>query len=243
MKFGSLLVVLLLLVPGIRPAVAESTGGEALADSDPVVATISGIDIPASEFRLVMHRQMPSVVDYFHREHGLEDRPGYWADTGKSDSPIALLREKTLDELRRMKTQLVWAAKLGIPAEPSFAKLSGQLRKENERRGSATPPQSVIYGPRQYSLAVYYDIQFSETAYQLRQKLAQDVEVSEEKVRQTYEARKSRLGNTSYEEARSAIEKELALGLVEDRIREAVDTSTVQTDDPSLAAVQPRSQP
>lgn len=229
------LAAILLLLPGGRLAAA----GVGTADSDPIVATVSGIDVPASEFRLVMHRQVPSVVSHFQRE----DSPGYWADTGEPDSPLALLREKTLGELKRMKTQLVWAEKLGIPAEPSFAKLRDQLAKENKRRATAAPPQEIIYGPRQYSLEVYYDIQFSEAAYQLRQKLAEEAEVSEETIRQAYEARKPEFGNVSFDEARAAIEKNLALDIAEDRIREAVAASPIQTNEQSLAAIQPRSEP
>ena len=234
MKFAiePFLAAILLLLPAGRLAAAGD-------GTDPVVATIGGVDIPASEFRLVMHRQMPSVVDHFQREDG----PGYWADTGEPDTPIAMLREKTLGELRRMKTQLVWAAKLGIPAEPSFVKLREQLGRENARRATAAPPRNIIYGPRQYGLEVYYDIQFSESAHRLREKLAKEAEVPEEKIREAYEVRKSEFGNASFEEARSTIEKDLALGIAEDRIREAVAATMVQTNEEILAAVQPRAEP
>ncbi len=243
MKLGAVLAAFLLLSAGHRLAAAADAGGAGPVNPDPIVATVSGIEIPASEFKLIMHRQMPSVVDYFFREYALEDRAGYWADTGDPNSPIVLLREKTLSELRRIKTQLVWAAKLGLPAEPSFPKLREQLSKENARRAAAVPPQTVIYGPKQYALDVYYDIQFSESAYQLRQKLAEEAEISEEKIRQAYEARKSEFAEVSFEQARTTLENELALDIAEDRIRGAVAASAVQTNDRALAAVKPRSEP
>lgn len=233
------LAALLLLSAGDRLTAAADGGGPGPVDSDPIVATVSGIDIPASEFKLIMHRQMPSVIAHFQRE----DHAGYWADTGEPDTPIVLLREKALSELKRIKTQLVWAAKLGLPAEPSFAKLKEQLQKENERRAAAVPPQTIIYGPKQYGLNVFYDIQFSETAYQLRQKLAKEAEVPDEQIRRAYEARKSEFPDLSFDQARNALREEIALGLADDRIRQAVDAAPVQRNEKNLTAVQPRSQP
>ena len=233
------LAALLLLSLCARLAAAEDGGAAGPVDADPIVATVSGIDIPASEFKLIMHRQMAFVIDHFQREDG----PGYWADTGEPDTPIVLLREKSLNELKRIKTQLVWAAKLGIPAEPSFAKLKEQLKKENERRAAAVPPQTIIYGPKQYGLKVFYELQFSESAYQLREKLAQEANVSEEKIRQAFEARKSEFADLSFEQVRAALEKEIALGIADDRIREAVAAATVQTNREAIAAVRPRSEP
>lgn len=219
--------------------------GEGLAETAPIVATVDGVAVSASEYKLIMQREMSAVFARFKLEQSKEDHPGYWADTGKNDTPVAALREATLRTLARIKTELAMAKERDIPVEISFAVLRKELDRENARRAAAIASGAAIYGPRIYSLPVYYDIRFNETAYQLRQTMAREAapEIPEATLREAYEARKPILGEMTYDEAKSHLQNTLALELAETRINAAVRSARVETNAKILSTIPARSEP
>ena len=121
---------------------AASTFGQARGEDqtamftmDPsVVASINGEPVTTDEYKLVMQRSTAKVFAWFREHRNLEDHPGYWSDSNEGETPIAMLRQVTLQELAGIKVCQTLAREKGLLPDSSYQSFEIEFRKENERR-------------------------------------------------------------------------------------------------------------
>ena len=157
----------LILVLALRIAADADTAPPPKAEA-PIVMTINGEPVSTAEYLLVMERQKASIYFLFKEQHNLDDYPGFWSAATGADSPLARLRQATLDELIRIKVNQGLGREKGLIKDASYTAFQADWNRENASRNKALATGQVIYGPRQFREATYYYKRLDDLVYELK---------------------------------------------------------------------------
>jgi hypothetical protein len=184
------------------------------------------------------------VYNHFKTARKVEDHLGYWNESGP-DSPTALLRQLTRNELTRIKSIQALARKEGLVSETSFAKFRENLARENERRARALAAKEPIYGPSRYRETAFYYVQVGDLVYKLKQHLAQEAagEVTDARIREFYEANRGLLEDKPLAELRERIVYALKSRAADQVCEQAIQAAKVELDEGAIAKFLPRHDP
>jgi len=219
--------------------------GPQVEAGDQIVATINDEPVSASEYRLVMRRQVALVYSYFKEHQNLDDHLGYWSESSGPTGPLAKLREMTREELTRIKVYQGLAKEEKILTDATFAAFRTEFEQENARRNEARRAKQAIYGPVQYDMASYYYIRFCDLAYKLKQALAKELasKVTEAEIKNYYQANKASLGDKSLEEMRPGILTALSNLEAERKLEALCKSAKMNVHEDLLKSIVPRSDP
>jgi hypothetical protein len=243
-----LIKITALLVAGALLSFVEpiAVGAEIAALSeDPIVLTIDGEPVSAREYSLVMRRQVAQVYDYFKQKYDLDDHSGYWRTSGLAETPLAKVREMTLEELTRIKVQQGLAKARGLIKDSAFSGFESDLKRENARRSKAIAGKEVIYGPKQYPDAVYYSIRMGEISYALQKAVCKERGhiISDQAVEAYYQENKESMGDKPLDEIRERIRDHLEKLDFASLMKEAFASAKVEVQEAEVARLVPRVDP
>lgn len=157
-----------------------------IEDNDTVL-TINGESVSKAEYLFVMSGLRPNVFSYFSRKYGTEESANFWTSSFNGEVPAEILRQKTIDLLRRIKTEQILMKKHGITDDITFSGFLEDLKTENERRRLALAKNLPVYGPVQYEDKIYYDYLHSERIEKLKRILfTSEITISEEEINNYY---------------------------------------------------------
>ncbi len=244
-------MVLLMLWAGIMMMLMAGGKANTTSDMPPVdagdqiVATINDEPVSASEYRLVMRRQVALVYGYFKEHQNLDDHLGYWSESSGPTGPLAKLREMTREELTRIKVYQGLAKEEKLLTDATFASFRTEFERENARRNEAKRAQQAIYGPAQYDMASYYYIRFCDLAYQLKQALAKELasKVTEAEIKKYYKANKASFGDKSPAELRPGILTALSNLEAERKLAALCKSAKMNAHEDLLKSIVPRADP
>ncbi|WP_438449200.1 peptidyl-prolyl cis-trans isomerase [Gorillibacterium sp. sgz5001074] len=163
------------------------------AISPPPIAVVDGEKVDAKEVQLLANAQRAKVYTYFMQRYGLEDSLDFWQTEVGGEKPIQKLKGLTLERLKEIKVQQLWARQEGLIEDIGYESFLQRLHDENESRKKALQEHRVIYGPQQYNADTYYEYVFSNLIIQLKQRLADSAyKPDEEQIHRYYEENKTR---------------------------------------------------
>ncbi|MDQ0877376.1 hypothetical protein QFZ77_006035 [Paenibacillus sp. V4I3] len=185
--FAVLLPLLAVVLLSVSLIVFQSNkySGEA------TVFTVNGEPVSKDEFLNVMPGLRANVFSYFVQKYGVTDSAKFWTTTFQGEIPIEVLKQKTLDKLKRIKTEQIVMKSNGIASDISYSGFLDNLKAENERRKKAVEKKQVIYGPQQFDATGYYDILHGNRMEELKNKLAdKELSSNEEEIKNAYDENK-----------------------------------------------------
>lgn len=151
------------------------------------VAIINGETISIKEFELIMKKQAADTSIYFMKKYGVSiQNKDFWNTDYSGEVPLKVLKEKSLDEIGKIKVQQLFAREKGITKSINYEDIINDMVKENKMRILAKKEGKVIFGPVQYSEEMYYDYAFSNMVLKLKENLSQKELVSTENVLKEY---------------------------------------------------------
>lgn len=164
-----------------------------------IVAYVNGEPVIVREFIQQAQNERSQVIRLFRIKYDCEYDNDFWNRSFDGTTPSDLLKEKTMDTMVQIKVQQILAKNYGINSNISYTEFLKALEQENLRRINAKRNGEVIYGPVQYSEAVYYNYLFSNMVIQLKYLLSEQVFMISDDVLQTeYEQVKDTLCMKGY---------------------------------------------
>lgn len=157
-----------------------------LEDNDTVL-TINGEPVSMDEFLNIRSGLRANTYSYFSQKYGARDSINFWTTSFNGEVPADILRQNTIDELKRIKTEQILMKIHGIIDDISYSGFLKELNKENGRRKMAVMKNKPIYGPLQYDAKRFYVYLQSERIDKLKQMLSgKELLISEEEIRIYY---------------------------------------------------------
>lgn len=178
-----LLAAAIVLISSVSLMIRSSYAGS--NDSD-IVAHIDGEPITVREYAQALLRNRAEVYAYFKEVHGIDDHPAFWTSEYGGEAPLHQLKAEALKDVVRVKVQQIWAREKGVVQDISYESFLKNLAAENARRRDALKHNQVIYGPKQYDEASYFDMVLDNMTTELKKQLHNEMTVSEEAVKGYY---------------------------------------------------------
>ncbi|MDQ0897816.1 peptidylprolyl isomerase [Paenibacillus sp. V4I7] len=155
------------------------------------VFTVNGEPVSKDEFMNVMSGLRANVFSYFVQKYGVTDSAKFWATSFQGEIPIEVLKQKTLDKMKRIKTEQIVMKSNGIASDISYSGFLDKLKAENERRKKAVENKQAIYGPQQFDATGYYEVLHGNRMEELKNKLAdKELLSSDEEIKNAYDENK-----------------------------------------------------
>lgn len=166
--------LLLLLVSGCATAPTSQVGpaAQGAPGTAQVVAEIGGEPVSAAEFTARMAEHRVAVTTYFYERHRADpNQPGFWAAGFGGETPRAMLRQRTMDTLVRIKVQQLMAREAGLVSDIGYDAFLRRLAEENRARRDRIDRRQPVYGPQQHTEKSYFSEEFDRMVLDLRQSL------------------------------------------------------------------------
>jgi hypothetical protein len=161
-----------------------------LTDDD-TVFTVNGEPVSIAEFLHVRSGLRAATYSYFSQKYGARDSINFWITSLNGEVPAEILKQNTIDELKRIKSEQILMKINGITDDISYSGFLKDLDTENSRRKMEVMKKEPIYGPMQYDEKRFYEYLQSERIGKLKQILSGNVLlISEEEIRLNYNENK-----------------------------------------------------
>jgi hypothetical protein len=181
-------------------------------DGNTPVAWVNGDVIVRAEFEEEMLLQRGTVAADFVQRHGPVNGGDFWHTLRDGETASDMLKRATLDAMVRVTVQRALMRENGIAVPKDYDAFLASWKAENKRRAEVLAAGGIIYGPRQYTLAVWRDYWFSNSVIELKRRLAQNrLVIPELEMRARYTALKAAgqpMGQ-SFEDARIIVQAHL----------------------------------
>ncbi|MGG1516283.1 peptidyl-prolyl cis-trans isomerase [Paenibacillus oryzisoli] len=183
--FGLPLLLLICIMAGIGTY-------DKLKNPQDVVVLINGEPVTVAEFNLLLKDNLAYTYAYFKDKYGIDDNQDFWESTYSGENPLSVVKEKTLESLKKIKVQQRLAKEKGVIDEISYSSFLTKWKEENSRRQAAVKSNKVIYGPVQYAEKDYYHYVLSNMITELKATLQSQKEIltSDDVLKRYYEENK-----------------------------------------------------
>lgn len=128
-----------------------------LEEKEKIVGSVNGEPITLEEYIFFAQKNKYKVISKFRNDYNLDYHANFWQDNSNGKTPGEVLKEMTIETIVTSKIQYLLAKQYGIIKDISFQSIKQHLELENKQRSNASKQNSVIYGPKQYSLESYYE--------------------------------------------------------------------------------------
>ncbi|MGV9771665.1 hypothetical protein [Streptosporangium sp. NPDC003464] len=172
-----------------------------------VVTEVAGEQVVGAEVLRAADVLRAEVIAEFTGA-GVPAGPGFWDRPRAGATARDRLRERALAAAVRDKTRRIWAREAGLVAEVSEAAFQRALALENGRREAARRAGRPLPGVPEYDEYTYAQVSAAELDHALSERLAGELELSEERLRAHY-GKLARPGAPSYADARDNVRRSL----------------------------------
>jgi hypothetical protein len=185
-----LVIFVLLLIALFMKSKTES--------SNEVLGNVNGEPITIAEFRMRLNLNRAYTFEYFKTKYGVDDNKQFWTTSYGGENPSNIIKQKTLNELVRIKIEQIAAKEKGIVKAIDYTSFLNALQKENDRRKIAVQKREVIFGPTRYDEQGYYEYLHSNMVIALKGKLAEtDLATDDTKLQDYYTNNRNQLFKNS----------------------------------------------
>lgn len=197
---------------------------------DEIVLSVNGEPVTKNEYLFFLSGLRANVFSYFSNKYGVEESPTFWSSDFEGEVPEEVLKQKTIELLKRIKIEQVLMREHGIADDISFSGFLMELENENKRRELALAKRQPVYGPVRFEEKVYFDYLHSERVGKLKRILtAGELSVSNEELDRNYREFLSTQDKTDEftdeEGLRFYLKNELINRKYEEKIRDLMYTS------------------
>ena len=123
----------------------------------PIIAEIDGVPLSFAEYKQSISAKRAAVMSKYV-SYGIETERGFWETEYKGKTPFEKLKQVAFDEAVRRKIIQIFARQKGITCEITYKAFLQKHEAENNRRAG----NQIIYGPKQYETAVFFDLYIAE---------------------------------------------------------------------------------
>lgn len=141
---------------------------------------IAGYPVVKEEYQMVLRQYDAGVKGRYTTEEANQE--GFWTMDLDGGRPLDQVMELAQEDLVYKKVVAKLAKDAGIPGEPDYLALAGQMEKEN-----GTQAGDVTYGPTSRTLEDYYAYVYTDLEAKLMESLKGTYEVTEEDLKQQYQ--------------------------------------------------------
>jgi len=195
MKLRNLLVLLCAVLVVTGAALVFLLRPQAIPGDSEIVAWVSGEPVTVGEFRFELNMNYAAVLTKAVNAGGKQGKR-FW-DTkisGIADKPVTpleMLKTAAMGTSERRKIMQIWAKEKGLAAgaggDISWNAFVDSFNKENLRRKNAASTNAPVYGPNQFTRKIFYNLDVSETEFQLKKAVAADYVPDEAELQHLYE--------------------------------------------------------
>jgi hypothetical protein len=151
---------------------------------DDTILTVNGEPVSIAEFLHTRSGLRANTYSYFSQKYDARDNLNFWTTSYNGEVPAEILKQNTIDKLKRVKSEQILMKIYGITEDISYSGFLKDLNTANIKRKMAVEKNEPIYGPIQYDEKRFYDYLQSERIGKLKQILSdKELLVSEEEIR------------------------------------------------------------
>ncbi len=156
------------------------------------IVIINGEPVHAAEFDFYAASHRGEIYQYFSQRYQSLDRSNIWDRRFGEESPLDMLKSRTIDHIVRDKTVLKWAQEAGLIKDISHQAFLDELLEVNDQRKMAVDSGQIIYGPIQWNPFNFYQVRQSKVELKLKNILESDSSLySSSRIREVYEFHKN----------------------------------------------------
>lgn len=186
LKKLTILAVILIFVISLLTISSILNHLTTVKDNDTIL-TVNGEQVSLNEFLTVLSGLRSNTYSYFSQKYGSTDSKNFWTTSFNGEVPVNVLKQKTIDALKKLKIEQMLMKQYGITNDISYSGFLKDFKAENERRKIAVGENHAIYGPMQYEEKIYYDNLQTERIEKLKQRLSgKKFFISEEEIKIFY---------------------------------------------------------
>lgn len=152
-----------------------------------VMLYIGSEKVETDEFMMFASGHKAQTVQYFTNKYNAEYTEGFWTKDFDGQTPWEYLSNEVIKELTEIKMLQKLAKKEGVLKSAGYSDLIKTMNKTNEQRKQQKMNQEVVYGVTKYSPYEYYSDSMAKLKIKLKQKMTENTEPNEEKLRGFYE--------------------------------------------------------
>jgi hypothetical protein len=152
-----------------------------------IVATVSGVPITYREYMRSLIAVRSDIISYFTIRGADQGNENFWHTPIGNETPIENLKKAALERAVKYKLIQIFAKEKGIIDDIRYETFVAGLETENKRRETALANGEPIYGPKQYTEQIYYDLMIAETETLIQKAIAGENLFSEEEMYRIYE--------------------------------------------------------
>ncbi|WP_127595031.1 peptidylprolyl isomerase [Paenibacillus lautus] len=134
---------------------------EMRASAHEVVLTIDDEPVTVQEFQFFLRQNKAWTTSYFKQKYNADYSEDFWTSAYEGETPLDYARQKTVQDVTRIKTEQSLMKQHGIIQDGSYASFLRDLAAENETRQEKIREGQPIYGPQQYGADSFYSYTLS----------------------------------------------------------------------------------
>lgn len=163
----------------------------ALDNTSSKVAVINGSEVTDQELSFYMRQLRSQVQNEWQQRHGQILTAQDWTIQQNGQSPLQLLQQRALDEIKQDKALLLTAQKQGLIGGISYADITADMEQENQRRAQDIASGNIVYGLSSFTPESYYSHLLTALRTELKKRLGQQdgdpLYVSDDEVQQYFD--------------------------------------------------------
>lgn len=146
--------------------------------------TIRNEPVTKAEYLFVMSCLKPEVYSSFAQNL---DGPEFWNGNFNGEVPGNILHQKTVQSLKRIKTEQSLMKVYGIANDITFNGFINSLNEENARRKTAIEKKIPVYGPVEFNERTYFQYLHAERVQKLKKSIHIESLVKQDDINRMFE--------------------------------------------------------
>ena len=183
------IAVVVVLVAGVGSLMWVTAPRPTSPTSEKPALVINGQNVPTRELAQFVAAERANTIGYFQEHYGAQVDAEFWSSRHGGTTPRAHLINAAITDAARFTVQEQEAEKLKVLVGFSYENLLVKWVAENRGRANDLAAGRVIYGPRQYTEAGYFQSVSNSISSTLENKLITTgtIKVSQSTMRQYYD--------------------------------------------------------
>lgn len=155
------------------------------------IAEINGIEVPEEEFRLFCAENRLDVMNDFKEKYQADiGSSEFWEKEYEGESPAAVLKDRALEQLTRVKVEQAAAVEAGMVKDASYGYIMQLMEEENEKRRDAYENGQIVMGKLDYEEKEFYFYVTGLMRSSLKAELQDEFGITDSEVKALYEENK-----------------------------------------------------
>lgn len=153
---------------GFSAGINDNSAG---INDNSIIAYVHGEPVSFGEYRQELAKNYTKVLTKAVTAGGVQGKTFWTTKLPGGIKPLEMLKAAAMESAVRRKTIQIWAREYGLAGDISWEVFLESFNKENTRRTTALNSGEPVYGPKQFSLNIYYNLELAEAEFAILQKL------------------------------------------------------------------------